>query len=1179
MKKFKAYLIFALIVSIVVVSSALAQIPKVEPISIDTSILLPAVNITNQVNVNLLKLLENLPPSALNVSLLVKDIKTPANLRIAPSFQFELYPLQKLGDFVIASQLSRINLHQVEIENEVYRQISLEGREGFVGGTIGEAALPMFKKIVAIPKGAKIQVEVVKGEPSILSSCKVAPVRKTPADQIVKEPRIDERIDEKIVEVSEFDITEPPVISKEYYSQNRLLPEQLYSLRYDTIRGCNVAVITVTAAQYNPAQDTLLLYPDISLNVSFSDGKDKYIPPENRSLYFEPVYKSVLANYSLIERLEPETLLEVEQGIYVYICNLLIITPEEFEDQAHDLADWKVSKGLHTWVRTLAQIQEEKGGTSADHIRSYIKDIYTHNALSYVILLGDTEDIPTFYRNHPCNWNKPPGSNTGQLATDLYYAEMDYSGYYTDLALGRIPVNSATEAQRVVDRIISYEQNPPTDSSFYENIILGAYFQDDYNNGQADRAYVKTIQELYSFFIGKGYNVQREYVTNSSDPQYYMDGSPIPAELQKPGYPWDGSGSDIVTALNSGAILVAHRDHGGQSGWSHPGFTTSHLASLNSGDLSPVVFSINCQTGWFDNETDPYSSTGVSDESFAEELLTMEGGAVTVIAATRDTPTWGNDNLIRALVEFIWPDFYFTPSASIVTPSARLGDVLNCAKYYVDTKHDSTVSEAEFQLYHILGDPTLQLYTQSPHILQVYPWWELAGKIQRIPIPEPGPGPYAIAEEYVIPTPGDNILVSLIKDGEIIGQALSKNNEAVIPLRQALTTLENAEISYNRNGDIQLVQIPELMPTLPSAETCVTASDYYSAPQSALARIDLGDIYVTEANLPNQNRSPLHVEDCYGNDGDLDIVVPWSESTANPPAIIHFAQEICGGKAPMRAEVTLQHGYSCTLYAIDESGAIVDLDIAIGGAGIGTQTLVLESPKGIRLIEIEGAEICITRICVSCEEGPSVSVEECACEKDNSGILNIEDVSGRAGEIISIPVMIQNAPNIVHAFGFDIQYNATALKYIEYQEGSLAHSFDFFSVVKYTNGRLRAGGVDSEIDDESILSGSEGTLLILQFEVLSEIEECSYPLQLENLEDDMINWPSSGGCFTVVSRCSGDLNGDGAITSGDALIAFKCYMSSDGCIPCTDVTGDGKITPADALCIFNRYMGLPSCLD
>lgn len=67
--------------------------------------------------------------------------------------------------------------------------------------------------------------------------------------------------------------------------------------------------------------------------------------------------------------------------------------------------------------------------------------------------------------------------------------------------------------------------------------------------------------------------------------------------------------------------------------------------------------------------------------------------------------------------------------------------------------------------------------------------------------------------------------------------------------------------------------------------------------------------------------------------------------------------------------------------------------------------------------------------------------------------------------------------------------------------------------------------------------------------------------------------------FFVERRGRGDLNNDGNIIPGDALIAFKCYLGTGKCPEFSDVNRDGSVTPADALCIFEKAMGKPSCLD
>ncbi|MEW6380282.1 MAG: MopE-related protein [bacterium] len=61
--------------------------------------------------------------------------------------------------------------------------------------------------------------------------------------------------------------------------------------------------------------------------------------------------------------------------------------------------------------------------------------------------------------------------------------------------------------------------------------------------------------------------------------------------------------------------------------------------------------------------------------------------------------------------------------------------------------------------------------------------------------------------------------------------------------------------------------------------------------------------------------------------------------------------------------------------------------------------------------------------------------------------------------------------------------------------------------------------------------------------------------------------------------CTGDLTGDGIISPGDALVAFRCYLVTGPCDPCADVDKSGSTTPSDALCLFREYFGVPSCLD
>ena len=207
--------------------------------------------------------------------------------------------------------------------------------------------------------------------------------------------------------------------------------------------------------------------------------------------------------------------------------------------------------------------------------------------------------------------------------------------------------------------------------------------------------------------------------------------------------------------------------------------------------------------------------------------------------------------------------------------------------------------------------------------------------------------------------------------------------------------------------------------------------------------------------------------------------------------------------------------------------------------------------------------------------------------EDDSGALDIEGARGSSGQMLTIGIRIQNAPNQVAALGFDVTYDPEVLFSMGFSPGELITDFDFFNVNPVEPGRLRVGGFEAGAD--KIPQGASGSLVELTFSVNPDLDPneclCSF-VEPEDLKDDIGGWTASMGNFLANCDCNGDVNGDGEITPMDALCAFEAYLlicpTSCG-IPCEevcgDVTRDGEITPADALCIFEKYLMLPSCLD
>jgi hypothetical protein len=349
---------------------------------------------------------------------------------------------------------------------------------------------------------------------------------------------------------------------------------------------------------------------------------------------------------------------------------------------------------------------------------------------------AETESGGKFYRDTRARY-QIFSANTG---TDVPYSQVSddaFVGFLPALAIGRLPVDTLSQANLVVNKIIDYEKSPPgtiLDHSFYENATVAAAFEGYRGveqSGVDQKAFVEGAEKARNTLMAAGYTVDRVYGKTEKDnpdqapPNRYYDGTLLPTALRaSSGFPWDGDAQDVIDSINDGRFLVIHRDHAGAKGWATPGFHWGHIDDLTNGDETPVMYSINCSTGNFDNETSgSVFGTEPGEVYFAERLLRESGGgAVGVIAATRTSSSAANTALVRGLVDATWTNN--EPSFGGNTSIRRLGDILNYGKYYTLTQVGVpstfvSVSSAQaantMMIFQVFGDPTLEMWTGNPH--------------------------------------------------------------------------------------------------------------------------------------------------------------------------------------------------------------------------------------------------------------------------------------------------------------------------------------------------------------------------------------------------------------------------------------------------------------------------------
>ncbi len=351
-----------------------------------------------------------------------------------------------------------------------------------------------------------------------------------------------------------------------------------------------------------------------------------------------------------------------------------------------------------------------KSNWTTASVKNEVQKFYAENANFYFLLImGDHEEVPAVsssYGNYP-------------HVTDLPYACMDGDNDYTpDIYMGRLSVSTSSEASIVVNKIINYERNPITTASFYNTGVNCAYFQDDNDDGEADRRFAQTAEDVRIYLLDQGKSVQRIYCTNSTNPTNwnstsYSYGEPIPAELRKPGFAWNGNATNIIDAINAGAFYVLHRDHGNYTCWGDPRFNQSDIGKLTNGNKLPVVFSMNCQTGQFNGQT-----------CFTETFLRKSnGGCVAICGATQNSYTPYNDILTGGMFDAVWPD----PGLRIIipgqtsngitpTPTYRLGQILNQGLARMSEIFGTSNSYGRYtrEIFHCFGDPSMRIYTNTP---------------------------------------------------------------------------------------------------------------------------------------------------------------------------------------------------------------------------------------------------------------------------------------------------------------------------------------------------------------------------------------------------------------------------------------------------------------------------------
>ena len=370
----------------------------------------------------------------------------------------------------------------------------------------------------------------------------------------------------------------------------------------------------------------------------------------------------------------------------------IIVVPAALAAPFDALADWKTAKGIPTVVRTVEWIEANypRGIDRAETIRFFLQDAYTKWGVQWVLLAGDTPEIPPRYLYTAYYYG-------GTLVpADLYFACLDGSfnadgdtrfgeqpvdapDLYAELSVGRLPVSTLADAANLVAKIMSYET--PFDTEYVDKTLFLAevLFPAPWSppapvqlNG-ADMAEFVRIRHLQ--------NPERRVTRLYETPALFAGSLPETRAI-------------AIDSLNAGYGFVFHVGHGYRF--------NMHCADDNI--AIPDADALYHPNRFFNLYMSNCTAAAFNFDCLGERMLrNPNGGAVSVIGAVNSSFSEISTDYMEAYAGAVFdgPDPIhigdaFAASRASRTGLAMLGDNSDLWTHYV---------------FALLGDPEMTLWT------------------------------------------------------------------------------------------------------------------------------------------------------------------------------------------------------------------------------------------------------------------------------------------------------------------------------------------------------------------------------------------------------------------------------------------------------------------------------------
>lgn len=599
-------------------------------------------------------------------------------------------------------ELNEFSIDTVRRGGELMHVITTKGIT--VPNDYGEPDLPTFNRFVAIPQGAQAIIEVRPSRGERISGINIAPSVGSQCENETERPFYKE---------------------PKYYERDAMYPSSAVVMAEpQKMRGVDVVHLGISPVQFNPERHEITVNRQFDIDIRFEGGNGHFGDDRLRSPYWDPILQNNILNYDALPSIDYHARRQAWLQGRPTGCEYLIITPDNdpFVEAAQELADYRTRQGIITKVMNIS----EAGISTPGMLRLWIRSIYSNWDIppAAVCLLGDHGDnyqqyIPAFRTQHP---------KDGFISSDNPYADID-DDELPDICFSRLVAQNPTELPIFIGKLMEYEYSNPCMNPYYYLHPLTA------SAWQTSLWFQITISTIYGHLSQHGKQPTRlsEIHTGELSDQWSSASGTstitsyfgpeglgyIPATPGELGG-WTGARAEhVIRAINQGAYLIQHRDHGWTTKWYQPEIYTTDFGEINNVGKMPFLISVNCKTGQFDH----------TSNCFVEALLRMtrEGqnaGIVGAIGPSGQTYSFANDIFLWGIWDLFDPAFlpdygpYDTQHTGLWMPAFAAV----AGKYFLETNvfpgTNETMRSTTYNTFHAHCDPFIKMYTEMPQAIE-----------------------------------------------------------------------------------------------------------------------------------------------------------------------------------------------------------------------------------------------------------------------------------------------------------------------------------------------------------------------------------------------------------------------------------------------------------------------------